>query len=138
METVRELLDIAGAEFSDIVRSHAYFKRAEFEGAFSDWKVRGGWDFPTAENVCDVCRDDWLFEFECVAFVPVKRGRFERFGNDAEAIGNKAENCRKLAELGFPVPPSLAIPGSALARDSRSIESGDFERRFEPSLLRAF
>ncbi len=138
METVRELLDIAGAEFSDVVRSHAYFKREEFKSAFADWKTREKWDFPTAENVCDVCRDDWLFEFECVAFVRMKRGTFERFGDDAETIGNKAENCRKLAELGFPVPPSLAFPGSALARDSQPFESGDFAQRFEPSLSRAF
>ncbi|MFB0964908.1 MAG: Rid family hydrolase [Patescibacteria group bacterium] len=79
METVRELLDLAGADFSHVVRSYAYLKKPEYSTAFEDWKNRSGVDFPGASNVCDVCRDDWLFEFECVALVPVKRGVFKVF-----------------------------------------------------------
>lgn len=63
--------------------------------------------------MCDVCRDDWLFEFECVALVPVEKGVFIRFGSADDAIGNKAENCRILAEKGFPVPVSLALTGES-------------------------
>lgn len=79
METVRELLDIAGADFSHVVRSYAYFKNPGFAADFEDWKNTGACDFPVASNVCDVCRDDWLFEFECVALVPIKKGVFVTF-----------------------------------------------------------
>ncbi len=79
METVRELLDIAGADFSHVVRSYAYFKNPGFAADFEDWKSTGACDFPVASNICDVCRDDWLFEFECVALVPMKKGVFVRF-----------------------------------------------------------
>lgn len=80
METVRELLDIAGADFSHVVRSYAYFKKPEFAEVFQKWKESSAFvDFPISANVCDVCRDDWLFEFECVAVVPVRKGRFSLF-----------------------------------------------------------
>ncbi len=79
METVRELLDISGADFSHVARSYAYFKKPEFARDFEVWKNRNAVDFPVASNVCDVCRDDWLFEFECVALVPIEKGAFSVF-----------------------------------------------------------
>lgn len=117
METVRELLSLAGAGFSNVVRSHAYFKKPEFVPRFDAWReARGIEDFPCAFNVSDVCRDDWLFEFECVAFVPVTKGTFVEFGATGEVFGNKAENCRALAEAGFRTPASLAVSGGAARR----------------------
>lgn len=133
METVRELLSISGADFSHVVRSHAYFKNAEYAERFDIWKTtRSVGDFPCAENVCDVCRDGWLFEFECVAFVPVSTVPFVEFRLPGEPLGNKADNCRTLAESGFSVPASLAVSGAAVRRMSPgSKEAENFLVAFE-------
>jgi enamine deaminase RidA (YjgF/YER057c/UK114 family) len=132
METVRELLSLAGADFSHIVRSHAYFKKPEFSDRFEEWaRSRGTPDFPCAYNVCDVCRDDWLFEFECVAFVPVKKAGFVEFRKPSEPIGNKAEHFRTLAKSGLPVPASLAVSGEM----ARKLSPGSEESQ---NLLIAF
>lgn len=136
METVRELLDVSGADFSHVVRSFAYFKKPEFVADFEAWKSAGSRpDFPVTYNVCDVCRDDWLFEFECVALAPVSKKAFAVFGDSSNAIGNKAENCRVLAGKGFPVPTSLAITGEA-ARKIRLSESE--KARFLEAILETF
>lgn len=128
METVRELLDVSGADFSHVVRSHAYLKRPEYARVFEEWiGARNLSDMPVATNVCDVCRDDWLFEFECVAFVPVVKGVFLEFRNPGEPLGNKAENCRTLSETGFPVPESLALSGAACVRIADGTGVHDFE-----------
>lgn len=136
METVRELLSVSGADFGHVVRSNAYFKRPEFVGSFEAWgKSRGVPDLPCAYNVCDVCRADWLFEFECVAYVPVSRTAFVEFRLPGEALGNKSEHFRILADAGFPVPESLAASGMAADRIANDAEE---RARFDSEVSAAF
>ena len=118
------------------MRSYAYFKKPEFVSEFRNWMgTNAPSGFPVASNVCDVCRDDWLFEFECVAMVPVRKGVFSTYGDSTDAIGNKAENCRILSENGFPVPASLAVTGAA----ARKIALSETEKdRFEAVLAEVF
>ena len=52
----------------DVERAIVYLKRPEFREAWRAWLTRNGlpMDF-AAETVCDVCRDEWLFEIEADA-----------------------------------------------------------------------
>ena len=69
MATVEDILTSEGLSWNDVLRSFVYVKKPEFLPAFEALygESFGASNFPYVHNVCDVCRDDWLFEFECVA-----------------------------------------------------------------------
>lgn len=69
MATVGDILADEGLDWNDVLQSFVYVKKPEFLPifeAFYDTTFKES-PFPYVHNVCDVCRDDWLFEFECVA-----------------------------------------------------------------------
>jgi hypothetical protein len=67
MNTVWSLLYEASMNFNDIKSSFVYLKKIEYLSNFVDLYEKNKWNFPYIYTVCDVCRDDWLFEFECIA-----------------------------------------------------------------------
>lgn len=68
MNAVLAILESRGYGWKDVERAIVYLKRPEFREAWRAWLTRNGlpMDF-AAETVCDVCRDDWLFEIEADA-----------------------------------------------------------------------
>ena len=65
MNAVLAILESKGYGWKDTVRSIVYLKRPEFLSAWRAWLAAR--DLPVmfaAETVCDVCRDEWLFEIE--------------------------------------------------------------------------
>ena len=73
MTAVQAILESRGYGWADVTRSIVYLKEADFLGPWRDWlSVHGLPDAFAAETVCDVCRDEWLFEIEVDA---VKGGR---------------------------------------------------------------
>ncbi len=49
----------------DVVQTVAYCKTTEVEGIFEEFKSRLDWPWITV--ICDICRDDLLFEIEAAA-----------------------------------------------------------------------
>ncbi len=68
MNAVKAILESRGYGWKDVPRAIVYLKEPGFLGAWRSWLERNGLppDF-AAETVCDVCRDEWLFEIECDA-----------------------------------------------------------------------
>ena len=65
MNAVLAILESRGYGWKDTVRSIVYLKKPEFLSAWRAWLAAR--DLPVtfaAETVCDVCRDEWLFEIE--------------------------------------------------------------------------
>ena len=65
MKAVLAILESRGYGWQDTVRSIVYLKKPEFLPAWRAWLAEHR--LPTtfaAETVCDVCRDEWLFEIE--------------------------------------------------------------------------
>jgi enamine deaminase RidA (YjgF/YER057c/UK114 family) len=65
MKAVKAILESRGRGWADVARAIVYLKRPEFLGPWRAWLAANGLaaDF-AAETVCDVCRDEWLFEIE--------------------------------------------------------------------------
>ena len=71
MSAVLAILESRGYGWKDAVRSIVYLKKPEFLPAWRAWLAAR--DLPVsfaAETVCDVCRDEWLFEIELDAQKP--------------------------------------------------------------------
>lgn len=68
MNTVKLLLNEVWMNFDDIVSSFVYLKKPEFLDNYLEYHKNNKFNFPYIYTFCDICRDDWLFEFECVAF----------------------------------------------------------------------
>ena len=65
MNAVRAILESRDYGWSDAARAIVYLKRPEFRKAWREWLVAHGLPVTfAAETVCDVCRDEWLFEIE--------------------------------------------------------------------------
>lgn len=65
MSAVEAILASRGYGFGDATRAVVYLKSPEHLGAWRDWlRARGLPASFAAETVCDVCRDEWLFEIE--------------------------------------------------------------------------
>lgn len=71
IENVRAVLRDMQCDDGDVVHTVAYCKSREIEEAFEEFKGRLKWPWITA--VCDICRDDLLFEIEATAIL--KNGR---------------------------------------------------------------
>jgi enamine deaminase RidA (YjgF/YER057c/UK114 family) len=71
IENVRAVLRDMNCGDSDVVQVIAYCKTAEVEGAFEEFKKRLDWPWITV--ICDICRDDLLFEIEAAAMPGAKR-----------------------------------------------------------------
>jgi len=65
MNAVHAILASRGYDWSDTSRAIVYLKEPSFRAAWQAWLSahRLPADF-AAETVCDVCRDEWLFEIE--------------------------------------------------------------------------
>ena len=65
MKAVYAILESRGYGWGDVSRAIVYLKEPSFRAAWQAWLAARGLpgDF-AAETVCDVCRDDWLFEVE--------------------------------------------------------------------------
>ena len=65
MAAVKAILESRGRGWSDVTRAVVYLKEATFRAAWQAWLAAEGLpaDF-AVETVCDVCRDEWLFEIE--------------------------------------------------------------------------
>ena len=65
MDAVLAILESRGYGWQDTVRSIVYLKKPEFLSAWRAWLAARGLPVTfAAETVCDVCRDEWLFEIE--------------------------------------------------------------------------
>jgi enamine deaminase RidA (YjgF/YER057c/UK114 family) len=67
IENVRAVLGDMNCGDGDVVQAVAYCRTAEVEGIFEEFESRLGWPWVTA--ICDVCRDDLLFEVEAAAVI---------------------------------------------------------------------
>ncbi len=68
MNAVLAILESRGYGWKDVERAIVYLKNPEYRDAWRAWLARN--DLPVdfaAETVCDVCRDEWLFEIEADA-----------------------------------------------------------------------
>ena len=65
MKAVYAILESRGYDWKDVSRAIVYLKEPSFRAAWQAWLAARGLpaDF-AAETVCDVCRDEWLFEIE--------------------------------------------------------------------------
>jgi enamine deaminase RidA (YjgF/YER057c/UK114 family) len=65
MKAVLAILESRGYGWKDVTRGIVYLKKPEFATAWRDWLKSNNLpaDF-ACETVCDVCRDEWLFEIE--------------------------------------------------------------------------
>lgn len=65
MKAVLAILESRGYGWKDVTRGIVYLKKPEFAQAWRDWLKKNNLpdDF-ACETVCDVCRDEWLFEIE--------------------------------------------------------------------------
>ena len=65
MNAVAAILESRGRSWRDVTRAIVYLKRPEFREHWRAWLAARSLpaDF-AAETVCDVCRDEWLFEIE--------------------------------------------------------------------------
>ena len=65
MKAVYAILESRGYGWADVSRAIVYLKEPSFRTAWQAWLAARGLpgDF-AAETVCDVCRDEWLFEIE--------------------------------------------------------------------------
>ncbi len=65
MNAVHAILASRGYDWKDVPRAIVYLKKPEFLPSWRAWLARHGLSVGLgAETVCDVCRDEWLFEIE--------------------------------------------------------------------------
>ena len=65
MKAVLAILESRGYGWGDTARAIVYLKRPEFRAAWRAWLAANRLpETFAAETVCDVCRDEWLFEIE--------------------------------------------------------------------------
>ena len=68
MEVVHAILKSRGYDWPEVSRAIVYLKEPSFQTAWRAWLAKH--NLPetfAAETVCDVCRDEWLFEIEADA-----------------------------------------------------------------------
>lgn len=68
MHAVYAILESRGYGWGEVERAIVYLKNPEYRAAWRAWLAQNNLpaDF-AAETVCDVCRDEWLFEIEADA-----------------------------------------------------------------------
>jgi enamine deaminase RidA (YjgF/YER057c/UK114 family) len=72
MRVVGAILESRRMSFSDAIRATAYFKSPKDAAMFMEWLARRGLEtMPVVCAVCDICRDDLLFEIELDAVRPL-------------------------------------------------------------------
>ncbi len=67
IENVQAVLKDMDCTDKDVVQVMAYCKTADIEKIFGDFKKKLAW--PWITMICDICRDDLLFEIEAAAMV---------------------------------------------------------------------
>jgi len=75
MNAVEAILASRGYGWGEVKRAIVYLKEPGFLDAWREWLAAHKLpiDF-AAETVCDVCRDEWLFEIECDAWEQTPQG----------------------------------------------------------------
>lgn len=74
MKAVLAILESRGYGWKDVDRAIVYLKKPEYRTVWRDWLAKN--NLPTdfaAETVCDVCRDEWLFEIEADALKGIRK-----------------------------------------------------------------
>jgi enamine deaminase RidA (YjgF/YER057c/UK114 family) len=71
IENVRAVLKDMNCGDADVVQTVVYCKTTEVEDIFNEFKSRLDWPWVTA--ICDICRDDLLFEIEAAAMPQARR-----------------------------------------------------------------
>lgn len=71
IENVRAALRDMNCGDGDVVQTVVYCKTTEVQGIFEEFK--GQLDWPWVTVICDICRDDLLFEIEAAAIPQTKR-----------------------------------------------------------------
>jgi enamine deaminase RidA (YjgF/YER057c/UK114 family) len=71
IENVRAVLRDMNCRDDDVVQTVAYCKTAEVEAVFNE--LKGRLDWPWVTMICDICRDDLLFEIEAAAIPKAAR-----------------------------------------------------------------
>lgn len=65
MNAVHAILTSRGHDWKDVTRAIVYLKEPAFRAAWQNWLAANNLASTfAAETVCDVCRDEWLFEIE--------------------------------------------------------------------------
>ena len=65
MNAVHAILTSRGHDWKDVTRAIVYLKEPAFRAAWQNWLAANNLPATFAvETVCDVCRDEWLFEIE--------------------------------------------------------------------------
>lgn len=71
MQVVQAILQSRGMDYCDATRATAYVKHRDYAPLFWDYCHRRGLEeMPAVVTVCDVCRDELLFELEMDSIVP--------------------------------------------------------------------
>ena len=70
IENVRAILKDTNCKDEEVVHVIAYSKTREVEEAFEEYKKKLDW--PWITTICDICRDDLLFEIEATAMPGAK------------------------------------------------------------------
>jgi len=65
IENVRAVLRDMNCRDQDVVQTTAYCKKADVKDIFEEFKSRTEWPWVTA--ICDICREELLFEVEATA-----------------------------------------------------------------------
>lgn len=66
-KSIENLLSQAQMNFDNIVSSFVYIKNKKYYDIFLEIYRENNCKFPYIYNFCDICRDDFLFEIECIA-----------------------------------------------------------------------
>ncbi len=67
LESIFVLLEKVNMSFDDIQVSYLYLKNKNFSEVFNKIYIEKKYKFNFIETYCDICRDDFLFEMECIA-----------------------------------------------------------------------
>lgn len=65
--SIENLLKKAWMNFDNIVSAFIYIKHKNYYKTFLDIYNNSNFNFSYIYNFCDICRDDFLFEIECIA-----------------------------------------------------------------------
>ena len=69
MQVIDAILRSRGFTFTDLTRATAYFKHSSDVPAFTAWCNANNLPLPiVVPALCDICRDDLLFELEAEAW----------------------------------------------------------------------
>ncbi len=66
-KSIENLLSKISMDWNDIISAFIYIKKESFYDNFIKIYKKNNFNFPYIYTFCDICRDDFLFEIECIA-----------------------------------------------------------------------